>query len=159
MTVFTAFNARMQRTAFPLLVLFLAWCVGFQATASAMGARCTGAGKTPASDHAMPAGMDHDRHDAAATVMDSASASPHAHHGAGQGLVAGTRAKTGMSGLGCQCDCSCSSVGCLGSGPGVASLCATRSFQAAAAAFPSPDPDAGLRSAHDPDLNRPPSKS
>lgn len=158
MTVSTAFNARMQRTAFPLLILFLAWCVGFQATASAMGVRCTGAGKAPA-DHAMPAGMDHHRHAAAAMVMDSASASPHAHHGASQGLAAGAGAKTGMSALGCQCDCSCTSVGCLGSGPGVASQCATRSFQATAVAFPRPGPDAGLRSAHGPDLNRPPSKS
>lgn len=147
----------MRLSAFRLFVLLIAWCVGFQSTAIAMGMRCAH-GKSAMSEMgaAMPAGM---HHSGMVMPMDQASPSAHQHHHMGADAKASTDAKTSTAKVGCQCGCNCTTVGCVGGGPGIASLSSSRFFAAVPTAFPLQEALSGLRSAHGLDLIRPPSKS
>jgi hypothetical protein len=147
----------MRLYAFRLFVLLIAWCVGFQSTATAMGTRCAhGKAAMAEMDAAMPAGM---HHAGMAMPMDQASPSDHRHHHMGADAKTATDAKTSATKVGCQCGCNCTTVGCVSGGPGIASLSSTHFFAAALAAFPLHEAPSSLRSAHGLDLIRPPSKS
>ena len=145
----------MHQSAFRLFVLLIAWCVGFQSTATAMGMRCAH-GQTAMTEPnaAMPAGL---HHAGMAMPMDDHSA--HQHHDMGADTKASPDAKAGVAKVGCQCGCNCMTVGCVGGGPGIASLTSSSFFAAAPAAFPLQEAHSGLRAAHGLDLIRPPSKS
>ena len=136
----------MRNRTFHVLILLLAWCVGFQSTVSAMGVPCPHAGERGEAHH-------HHGHDAGASDEVSAQASHHEH--SGHGSQASPSAATGISSLGCHC----SGVGCVSSGPGIASLFTTPYFETAPAFFDLQEDLAGLRVAHGLDLIRPPSKS
>ena len=144
----------MRLSAFRLFVLLIAWCVGFQSTATAMGMRCAH-GKTAMSemDAAMPAGM---HHGGMVMPMDQATPSAHQHHHMGVDAQTSTDAKTSTAKVGCQCGCNCTTVGCVGGGPGIASLSSSHFFAAAPAVFPLQEALSDLRSAHGLDLIRPP---
>lgn len=147
----------MRPSAFRLFVLLIAWCVGFQSTATAMGMRCAhGKMAVSESSAAMPAGM---HHGGMAMPMDQASPAAHQHHHMGSGTGPAADAKVSTSKIGCQCGCNCMTVGCAGGGPGIVSLSATRFFVAAPVAFPLHEAPSRLRSAHGLDLIRPPSMS
>lgn len=147
----------MHLSAFRLFVLLLAWCVGFQSTATAMGMRCAhGRAAMTEPNAAMPAGT---HHAGVAMPMDHADPAVHQHHHMGVDAKASPDAKTNVAKVGCQCGCLCTTVGCVGSGPGIASLTSSSFFAAASAAFPLQEAHSGLRAAHGLDLIRPPSKS
>lgn len=147
----------MHLSAFRLFVLLIAWCVGFQSTATAMGMRCAH-GKTAMSESgaAMPAGMHH-----AGMAMPMGEASPvaHPHHHMGSDTQLAPDAKASTAKIGCQCGCNCATVGCVGGGPGIVNLSSTRIDAAAPAAFSLQEAPSSLRSAHGLDLIRPPSMS
>lgn len=145
----------MHLSAFRLFVLLIAWCVGFQSTAAAMGTRCAhGQAAMSEMGATMPAGMHH-----SGSAMDQISPSAHQHHHMGADAKPSTDAKTSTSKVGCQCGCICATVACGGGGPGIASFSSSGFFAAAPAAFPLQEALSGLRSAHGLDLIRPPSKS
>ena len=147
----------MHLSAFRLFVLLIAWCVGFQSTATAVGMRCTHGGTaTTEPNAAMPAGM---HHAGMAMPMHHASQSEHHAHHTGTDAKASPDAKASVAKLGCQCGCYCATVGCVSGGPGIASLTSSSFFAAAPTAFPLQEAHSGLRSAHGLDLIRPPSRS
>lgn len=147
----------MRLSAFRLFALLIAWCVGFQSTATAMGMPCAHGRMTMTEPNAaMPAGMHH----AGMTMpMDHTDPAVHQHHHMGADAKTTTDAKVSAAKVGCQCGCSCATIGCVSGGPGIASLTSSSFFAAAPAAFPLQEAHSGLRSAHGLDLIRPPSKS
>lgn len=148
---------RMQLFAFRLFVLLIAWCVGFQSTATAAGMHCAhGPMAMTESNAAMPAGM---HHAGMAMSMDDALATKHHRHHSGVDAKASSDAQSVAAKVGCPCGCICASAGCVGGGPGIASVTSSSSFAAAPAAFPLQEAHSGLRAAHGLDLIRPPSKS
>lgn len=148
---------RMRPSAFRLFVLLIAWCVGFQSTATATGMRCAhGKAAMSESGSPMPAGM---HHGGMAMPMDKASPAAHQHHHMGSDTTLAPDVKISTAKIGCERGCNCMTVGCVGSGPGIASLSSTRFFAAAPAAFPLQEAPSSLCSAHGLDLIRPPSKS
>lgn len=147
----------MRAPAFRLFILLIAWCVGFQSTASAMGMRCAhGRAATMESSSAMPAGM---HHAGMAMPMSAAASSAHEHHHMGGHSKPWPEAKAESGKVGCYCGCNCATVGCVGSGAGIASLTSSHIFAAPPPAFRLHEASPGLRAAHGLDLIRPPSKS
>lgn len=138
-----------------LLIVLLAWCVGFQSTAAAAGMRCSHEADSTTVAGAMPAGMHH----GAGMKMDQAAADPHAHHRAGAQAKAPGEVKTGIATLGCECGCNCASVGCVVSGLGIVGVNLDSFFDVMPARFVVQHAQNGLRMAHGLDLIRPPSKS
>lgn len=138
----------MRKPGFHFLILLLAGCVGFQSTVTAMGVPCPHAGDRGEAHHHHGHG-----HDADAVDEMAAQASHHEHSEHRCNSAPG--AATGISSLGCHC----SGVGCVSSGPGIASLTTTPFFEMAPAVFDRQEDPAGLRVAHCLDLIRPPSMS
>jgi len=142
----------MRLSPFHLFVVLIAWCVGFQSTAAAMGMRCAH-GKMEMSESlvAMPAGIHH-----AGMAMNHAEPAADQHHHMGPDAKSADT-NTGAAKIGCQCGCACTTIGCVGGGPGMVSLGANSFILAAPAVFTLQKARSGLRSAHRLDLLRPPS--
>lgn len=147
-----ASNSPMRRHTFHVMLLLLAWSVGFQPVAEAMGGRCAQSGA---------AGM---------SMQDAAPSNPHAMHSMSD--VSGHEGHTRhvssgeapvddmkMGGHGCQCGCSCAMPGCLGAAPGIAAVSSVRTFGDPDSKVVTLEVAAELRAAHGLDLIRPPSKS
>lgn len=140
----------MRRPFSLLLLALLAWCIGLQPVALAMGARCAHAsgteqvGATPSDAHAM-----HQMH-------DMSGHEGHAQHAASDGVVSDS-ADAGAHG--CQCGCNCAMPGCMGSAPALGPVNSSALVSNLTAIHAASESLSRLRAAHGLDLIRPPSKS
>lgn len=141
----------MRRARSCLLPVLLAWCIGFQPIAQAMGARCLHDGGSSAPVVAMA----DDAHAMHALAGD-AGHEAHARHDASAEDAGGT-AKAGASA--CECGCDCAMPGCLGSAPVMGPTSPDPPLAASRAIPPAGESRSRLRAAHGLDLIRPPSTS
>lgn len=141
----------MRRPFSCLTLILLAWCIGFQPIALAMGVRCTHGDGSPAPVAAM-ADDAHAMH---------AMGGHEGHSGHAQDVV-GTQDASGASKAGapaCDCGCDCALPGCLGSAPAMGPTSSGPLVSASGTIRPAPESRSRLRAAHGLDLIRPPSKS
>ena len=146
--------ATMRRPLSTLVSLLLAWCIGFQPVAQAMGVRCLHGSGSPS---AVVAEAD-DAHSMHVThaVQDMVGHEGHALHMAD--AMSSDEAPDRDS-KGCDCGCTCAMPGCLGSVPAVCPTSTHPLVSVSTAVHPSAEFLSRPRAAHGLDLIRPPSKS
>lgn len=145
-----ASNPLMRRHSFHAVLLLLAWCIGFQPVAQAMGARCAHSSATAKAALAVGSPDEHAMH-----RMHAVSG----HEGHTQMAAQMSEKGEKTAGGRCQCGCNCAMPGCVGSAPGIATLTSMRSFGDSSGHFRSHEMASHLRAAHGLDLIRPPSTS
>jgi hypothetical protein len=143
----------MRRPYSHVLLALLAWCIGFQPVALALGTRCMHGSETeqvaamPGDAHAM-----HAMHQ----MHDISGHEGHGQHASGDSDATGDP-KAGAQG--CECGCNCAMPGCLGSAPALGPMSSSPLISDSSSDHATPESLSRLRAAHGLDLIRPPSKS